>query len=36
MAPFVTARWPGDLPMHMKRTLEVLGRVSHGQLRVAS
>lgn len=27
---FVTARWPADLPMHMKRTLEVLG-VQHPQ-----
>jgi protease I len=22
--PFVTARWPGDLPMHLRKTLELL------------
>jgi hypothetical protein len=33
---FITARWPADLPMHMKRTLEVLARLNQGQLRAAS
>jgi protease I len=26
--PFVTARWPGDLPMHLKQTLAMLDEVS--------
>lgn len=26
---FITARWPADLPMHLKRTLEILDQAPH-------
>ena len=33
---FITARWPGDLPMHLKKTLEVLeSGVNHRAHRVS-
>ena len=25
--PFITARWPGDLPAHLKRTMEAIARI---------
>ena len=32
--PFITARWPGDLPAHLAKTLEVLQSAGHSASRM--